>query len=252
MKVKPSKGGSWWPKCCGSETMSPDRACGTQRGGLGCPRGWVGVTPERWPWQEGTLEWVWALQPSLSPALVPVPRLRLGSGQSQCPGYCSDWGVGAPVPLWALPVVKSPRAAPRAECKVRTRTEYSVCSMPVCARLCLLPPSGILGVFWDSKHCPKGWEAQLNSGVSIQSSITNTCLRALPPLLLANYPSRSISDCSVSWNCKEAARSHLGGRANIKPANSFFSPFVNEENMQVLSRADFSVHLHTLEKSAFN
>lgn len=44
----------------------------------------------------------------------------------------------------------------------------------------------------------------------------------------------------------------LWRRCNIKSQNSFFFPFVKEENMQVRYWADFSVHLHTLEKSAFN
>lgn len=173
---------------------------------------------------------------------VPVGH-KGGSGVSQGLGWGHSWEVA----LAAGDTLK-PRAAPRAGCKVRTRREYSVCSVPVGARLCLLPPSRILGF----QALPKAMESTAKLRCESSEQHHQHLCEGSSPLLLAYYPSRSISDCSVSWNCKEAARSHLGGRANIKPPNSFFSPFVNEENMQVLSRADFSVHLHTLEKSAFN
>lgn len=75
--------------------------------------------------------------------------------------------------------------------KVRTSTEYSECQVPVSARLCLLSPNRIVGCQALSKTMEG--TAELEGRFRAASP----ALLWVLPLLLANHPLRSISDCSV-------------------------------------------------------
>lgn len=106
-------------------------------------------------------------------------------------GYSRDWGVD---PLWALPVIKAPSSAPGAgwgRCWRWEPAQSTECQVPVSARLCLRSPNRIVG-FQALSKTMEGTAELLG-----MFRAASPALLWVLPLLLANHPLRSISDCSV-------------------------------------------------------